>query len=1056
MSIEPLSLPTDWPRPARVSDSFATLELELDREASGRLRNSANGLEVCLESMLLSGFCLTLGGVANQKDLAIGILSDKLTRLEVRLDPELPVSDYVRQLRRSLALQRENGDGPETSTFHVLFGVRNLSTGGSDLTVLLDDGGEKIRGTFTYATALFEPETIASLIATYQHLLEQLAASHEPDRKIKELSYLGERYYGRSIHEWNATCQPYPTEKTIHGLFEDQVRKSPDRTAVIFERRTLTYRELNERANRLAHWLRSECHVGPDKLVVLCLERSELMPEAVMGVLKAGGAYVPVDPEYPEDRTRYVLEDTQTTIVLTQTKYAAKIPVEIGSLRTVCLDDPAFRTELAAASGANPAPIATSLDLAYVIYTSGTTGRPKGAMLQHQGVVNRIVWMNEEYPLKPTDRILQKTPYVFDVSVWELFWAHWYGAALVYARPAGQKDNAYLCELIHDEKVTVIHFVPSMLGVFEEALDCDPLLRYQAKGLRYLFCSGEALPLSMVRKAHELLPDTEIHNLYGPTEASVDVLYYDCNDRNIASVPIGKPIANTTMYILDEFSRPLPVGGIGELYIGGDGVARGYLNRPELTAERFITNPFQTEKEKRQGRNERLYKTGDLARYRPDGNIEYLGRNDFQVKVRGFRIELGEIEGHLAKFPGVRQSVVLALEKAGSTYLAGYYVSEHRLDEGEILTWLKQHLPEYMVPAALIHLDRLPLTHNGKRDRKALPEPEFRLRNIYRAAENPTQNELCAIFADVLELTTEQVGIDDDFFHIGGSSILALRLLGRIHKQFNVRLAVSDIFTERTVSRLAAKLGDADRTRSLAVKLSKGSASENLFMIHPGNAGCEAYIPLARRLEGRYNCYGIDSYNLYHDDVISSLPVLAEKYLGYVKHVQRETGRQEYVFLGWSLGGQLAIEIAGILESEGVKDIRIYLLDTIISDERLDELNGQLAPEELEFVTSQVGSILGDAERCRRYLNAQIDLTLQRISRRLRHAVVVQFKAMLPDNVLLGANAMLAKAHVLGLEANNVELCLESPERQLQVVRLERADHYNLLKQAEDILHSKI
>jgi amino acid adenylation domain-containing protein len=854
----------------------------------------------------------------------------------------------------------------------------------------------------------------------------------------------------------NETAKPYPKDKTIHQLFEEQVERTPDSPAIIFENTTLTYRELNERANRLAAWLRFGFGIAPDDLVVLCLDRSEHMPEAILGVLKAGAAYVPIDPGYPADRIGFILEDTRTAVVLTQARHAQKIPADTERKPLiVCIDDLAFRGNVSAFSSANLSPLCTSLNLAYVIYTSGTTGRPKGVMLQHQGVVNRIVWMNEEYPLKESDRVLQKTPYVFDVSVWELFWANWYGAAIVFARPDGQKDNEYMAELIEEAHITVIHFVPSMLSVFEEALESDPGLQKQVAGLRYLFCSGEALTLQQVKRAHCLMPTTEIHNLYGPTEASVDVLYYDCNSRDISAVLIGKPIANTTVYILDEDRRPVPIGIAGELYIGGDGVARGYLNLPELTREKFITNPFQTEQEKATGRNARLYRTGDLVRYIADGNVEYLGRNDFQVKIRGYRIELGEIESCMATYPGIKHAIVLAKEKNAAKYLAGYYVSDSNIDPDQLRAYLSRHLPEYMVPAVYMRLDKLPLTINGKLDRKALPEPEFTTETTYEAPANDIHKKLAVIYAAVLGMPVAKIGINDDFFLLGGSSILALRLLSRANKQFQAKLSIADIFAAKTVSELADKLSDKKAYSSEVIKLNKGSATENIFMIHPGNAGCEVYAPLARRLEGTFNCYGVDSYNLYHADVISDLPALAAQYLEQIDKVQRINGNGSYILLGWSLGGLLALEIAAILERRGVKDIRLFLLDTIITDERLNGLSAGLQQEELKHVVTQIGNIFEHPEQSDRYLKAQIELSKQKASQRLRRAKVVLFKAMRPDGIFKSECAMLSKEHILNLKANNVEQCLKYPEKQLRVLTLENADHYNLLKE-EDILASGI
>ncbi|MGB5633344.1 MAG: amino acid adenylation domain-containing protein, partial [Waterburya sp.] len=454
-------------------------------------------------------------------------------------------------------------------------------------------------------------------------------------------------------------------DQCLHQLFENQVEKTPDAIAVVFERTHLTYQELNRKANQLAHYLQG-LGVGPDSLIGICIERSLEMVVGLLGILKAGGAYIPFDPGYPQDRLAYMLSDSQVPIVLTSKMAAQALPT--SDARLIYLD--ADWSAIAESSQDNPISTVNSKNLAYTLYTSGSTGKPKGAMNNHRGIVNRLLWMQNRYQLTASDRVLQKTPFSFDVSIWEFFWPLLAGARLVIARPDGHKDSAYLVRLIIQEAITTLHFVPSMLQIFLEEPTLD-----QCHSLKRVICSGEALPVALRDRFFDRL-DAELHNLYGPTEAAIDVTFWQCQcDRDSATVPIGRPIANTQIYILDPALKPVPVGEAGELHIGGIGVGRGYLNRPELTAQKFIDDPFSA----RSGA--RLYKTGDLARYLPDGIIEYIGRIDHQVKVRGFRIELGEIEAACYQYPEVREAVVIVREdRPGEKRLVAYVVPKAQDD----------------------------------------------------------------------------------------------------------------------------------------------------------------------------------------------------------------------------------------------------------------------------------------------------------------------------------------------------------------------------------------
>ncbi|HEY4565049.1 MAG TPA: amino acid adenylation domain-containing protein, partial [Thermoanaerobaculia bacterium] len=559
-------------------------------------------------------------------------------------------------------------------------------------------------------TSLFDTATGTRLLESLLLVLQ--TAAGDPERPIREIPLLAPGQQQQLLREWNDTEVSRPGDACLHELFDRQVASSPEAVAVVFEEKSLTYVQLDAWAGRLAGEL---CRSGvvSETLVGVCLERSLEMVVSLLAVLKAGAAYVPIDPSYPRERLASMLADSRVSLLLTTERLAPELPLpETGGSAVLCLDSlktsgPVRRLE----------PEVSPESLAYVIFTSGSTGRPKGVMNSHRGIVNRLLWMQETYGLGPEDRVLQKTPFSFDVSVWEFFWPLLAGARLVIARPGGHQDPAYLARLIAAEGITTVHFVPSMLQVFLEepaAAGCTCLRR--------VIASGEALPAELRDRFFQRLPaGVELHNLYGPTEAAVDVTCEPCvAGSDGAGVAIGRPVANTRIHVLDREMRPVPVGASGELCIGGVQVARGYLSRPELTAERFVPDSRGEEP----GR--RLYKTGDLARHLPDGRIEYLGRLDHQVKVRGFRIELGEIEAALNRQPGVRESVVVAREDVpGDVRLVAYVVPAAGASPAPagLRAAAQESLPAYMVPADFVFLDSLPTTPNGKLDRRALPSP---------------------------------------------------------------------------------------------------------------------------------------------------------------------------------------------------------------------------------------------------------------------------------------------------------------------------------------------
>jgi amino acid adenylation domain-containing protein len=522
------------------------------------------------------------------------------------------------------------------------------------------------------------------------------------------------------IERFNRTDHAFPDHATLHSLFESQVTRDGSATAVICEHDTtfgassLTYAELNSKANQVAHLLRAS-GVGPGSIVGLLVERSFSMMIGLLGILKAGGAYLPIAPDNPPDRIRYVLQDAGVRVLLVQQKTASLVSFE-GKI--INLESP----DTYAGPGENPHGGSQPGDLAYVIYTSGSTGRPKGVMVEHRSVVNRLHWMQCAYPIGPDDVLLQKTPYYFDVSVWELFWWNMNGAKLCFLRPGGEKLPMVLLDTIRRQRVSVLHFVPSMLNVFLEYLDGrDDATFAGLAPLRRIFASGEALMPAHVRKFSDLFGSTtgaKLTNLYGPTEATVDVTWFDCPTGNdFECIPIGRPIHNTQLHIIKD-GHAAPIGEPGELCIAGVGLARGYLNNPALTAEKFTDNPLHP--------GERIYRTGDVARWLQDGNVEYLGREDHQVKIRGLRIELGEIENTIREFPDVADCIVTVKRYSESVILiVAYLVERSALDLAALKIHLRERLPEYMVPSHFERIAQIPLTATGKADRKALPEPEL-------------------------------------------------------------------------------------------------------------------------------------------------------------------------------------------------------------------------------------------------------------------------------------------------------------------------------------------
>ncbi|QDY82829.1 amino acid adenylation domain-containing protein [Paenibacillus polymyxa] len=655
-----------------------------------------------------------------------------------------------------------------------------------------------LRMDFDYRTNLFSDDDITLMYSHISNLIQQII--QDPHQSIDELDLLTPDERTKLLIDFNDTKASYPKDKTIHALFEEQAERTQDQVAVLFGAEALTYRELNERANRLARTLRAE-GVGPDQPVGILVQRSLEMIVGIYAILKAGGAYVPIDPDYPVDRIRFMLEDSEAKLVLTQSRLVEQATLSFGG-KVLVLDSEEIHHE----DGSNLEPLAGPWNVAYVIYTSGSTGKPKGVMVEHHSVINRILWMHDRYGLSAGDTILQKTAFTFDVSVWELFWWSMVGSKVSLLSIGGEKNPEDIVEAIAHGRVSTMHFVPAMLHAFLEYVEQQPLEVVQAKlgTLRHVFASGETLPPQHVVRFQRLvssLAGAKLINLYGPTEATVDVSYFDCEpNEEYAVIPIGKPIQNIRLYIVKEGTKQLqPIGVAGELCISGVGVARGYLNRPELTAEKFVDNPFEP--------SERMYRTGDLARWLPDGNLEYMGRIDEQVKIRGYRIETGEIVYRLLKHTDVKEAVVVARkDEDDEAYLCAYVVSGGAFDASELRAYLRESLPDYMVPSYLVEVERIPLTANGKVNRKALPEPQGLVQagSEYVAPRNETEEALAAIWQDVLRIG--QVGIQDNFFEIGGDSMKAIRLSARMKHTIGQKANITHLFRYPTIEFFLANL----------------------------------------------------------------------------------------------------------------------------------------------------------------------------------------------------------------------------------------------------------
>ena len=993
---EAIELPTDFPRPPTLTFSGEWATRPLGRPLSEALKALSQREGVTLFMTLLAATSVLLSRYTQQTDLVIGapiagrtvvqtesliglFVNTLALRVDLEGDPEfrallarvrrtaleafdhqeLPLEKLVEELqlpRRANRLplvqvafvfQNTPAQGLRLPDLRVTQVPSWTRTAKFELTWCVEEGADGLVVALEYNTDLFTADTAGRMLANFATLLDGIVA--DPGRRVSDLPLVAPSERRLLLKEWNQTARPFPREETIHAMVEAQVSRHPEAIAVTWGEQTLTYQELNTRANQLAHRLRA-LGVGPDQVVALCLERSPEMMITLLGILKAGGAYASLDPTYPAERLAYMLADSRATVLVTAGNgptFSAESPVNGATggngARPVVLRLDLEAPALGREPVSNPAPGATAENLAYVSYTSGSTGRPKGVCIPHRAV-NRLLLNTDYIALGASDAVLQIANCAFDASTFEIWGALLHGAKLVIVPSEVVLAPREFARELRTRRITAL-FVTTAL--FNQLSRHAPGL---FQNVRTVLFGGEAVNPDCVRDVLQNGPPERLLHVYGPTETTTFATWHEVREvpRGAKTIPIGRPLANTTLYVLDGNRQPVPIGVAGELYIGGDGLARGYWNQPELTAEKFVPNPFaistggraDAADERTEASNLRLYRTGDRVRWRSDGVIEFLGRIDRQVKLRGFRIELEEIESVLEKHPNVEQAMVVVREGAsGERRLFAYVAARGQPTPGaELRAHLRRSVPDYMIPAGFVAVENFPLNANGKVDRAALPAPETdrpEATRVFSAPKDAVERQLAGIWERVLEV--RPVGVHDNFFELGGHSLAGVRLFAGIEQEFGRKLPLASLFQGPTVAQLAALLraesgGETSGRRQAAgagdslVALQAGGNRPPLFFVHgAGTGNLWAYANLVPHLEPDQPVYAFESRAAKGGEELPDLETMAAHYIQEMRRVQPHG---PYFIGGYCFGGNVAYEMAGQLEAAGERVGLVALLDS--------------------------------------------------------------------------------------------------------------------------------
>lgn len=943
-----LELPTDYPRLALPSYKGKRHLHTLTPELTAAIKSFSEQQEVSLFMILLAAFSILLSRYSRQNDLCIGSPTANRTHsqtesligffvntlvLRNQINPEQSFIEFLQQTRQNCLEAYSHQDipfevlveklQPERSLSHnplfqVMFALENNESPGLnlpeleiewfdlpcrfakfDLALLAIESQHHLNFTWEYATDLFHSSTIERMAEHFAVLLQ--GTIDRPHQPIKTIPLITASEL-LQLQLWNQTQTDYPLNQTFVTLFEQQVTKNPHQIALVFESQTLTYQQLNQKSNQIAHYLIQNYKIQPDTLIAICVERSFEMIIGILAILKAGAAYLPIDPNYPQERIQFMLEDSGTSILLTQSFIQDQLPLKSfkNSCKIVCLDAETFDSELTK----NPSTPSKPDNLAYLIYTSGSTGKPKGVIIQHRALTNFVLAWIQTFKLQSHRRFLQLASFSFDMSIAEIAPTLVVGACLYLSKKETLLDTQSLVKLLATAKISDIIIPPSLLSI---------LLPNALPDLQTIVVGGEPCSAELVAK---WTPGRQFWNGYGPTETTICVIGSLCQPNDKKPL-IGKPFPNIRVYILDAQNQPLPPGIPGELCIAGVSLARGYLNRPDLTQEKFIeVNLF--------GKSERIYKTGDLAKWNYDGNLEYLGRIDDQIKLRGFRIELGEIESVLLQHPSVKEAIVTLYKTENNQSLIAYITGTSNDLATELKNYLKSLLPDYMIPAQIIILDKLPLTAHGKVDRKALPKPNLFLAGEYAPPRNEIEKQLVQIWS--ITLKQQKIGIHDNFFDLGGHSLLAMTLLNNIQEFFEQQIPLSTLFQNPTIAQLAQEISNTktQQTHLNLLPLQPFGKAQPLFCVPGANGHSFYFRDLAINLGTERPVYGLETPGR---DGLSPLPKSVEDHANQLINLLRQQAQSPYLLAGYSSGCAVAFEMAYQLEKQGEKVDLLAIFD---------------------------------------------------------------------------------------------------------------------------------